>query len=75
MSSHSIVVIPLAYCAEHSARCCIALGLDFGWDVSLEIDDRVVSTTHCTDWHRVERLCESIKTAWERRSAASWTSA
>jgi len=31
-------------------------GRDEGWDVVIEHDHHVVSSTHCSDWHRVERL-------------------
>jgi hypothetical protein len=26
-----------------------------GWEIRVEHDSRVVRTTHCSDWHRVER--------------------
>jgi len=29
-----------------------------GWNVSMEFDDRLVFIGHCSDWHRVEHLCE-----------------
>jgi hypothetical protein len=28
---------------------------DAGWEIREERDSRIVRTTHCTDWHRVER--------------------
>ena len=28
-----------------------------GWDVVVERQHHVVKSTHCSDWHRVERLC------------------
>src|SRR5204862_6641768 len=36
-------------------RCRIMISDDFGWNVYIEANDRVVSITHCSDWHRVER--------------------
>ncbi len=36
-------------------------GRDDGWDVVIEHDHRVVSATHCSDWHRVERLCAALE--------------
>jgi hypothetical protein len=38
----------------------IVPGRDEGWDVVLEYQQHVVSSTHCTDWHRVERVCATL---------------
>ena len=38
----------------------IVLGPEEGWDVVLECDQHVLSSTHCTDWHRVERVCAAL---------------
>jgi hypothetical protein len=35
-------------------------GRDEGWDVIIEREHRVVSSTHCSDWHRVERICAAL---------------
>ena len=35
-------------------------GHDEGWDVVIEREHRVVSSTHCSDWHRVERICAEL---------------
>lgn len=35
-------------------------GRDEGWDVIVEREHHVVSSTHCSDWHRVERICEAL---------------
>jgi len=53
----------------HDARCRIELSDGSGWNVLLEVDEHVVSVVHCTDWHRVERVCTSIKQYWTRRCA------
>ena len=29
-------------------------------DISVEVDRRIVFARHCTEWHRVERLCTHI---------------
>lgn len=35
-------------------------GHDEGWDVVIEDDHHIVSSTHCSDWHRVERICAAL---------------
>jgi len=35
-------------------------GRDEGWDVVIEREHHVVSSTHCSDWHRVERICAAL---------------
>lgn len=35
-------------------------GRDEGWDVVIECEHHVVSSTHCSDWHRVERICAEL---------------
>ncbi len=45
---------------RHYPRCRIAISNEGGWDVSAEVNERVVLVVHCTDWHRVERLCTRI---------------
>jgi hypothetical protein len=35
-------------------------GRDDGWDVVVERAPGVVSSTYCSDWHRVERLCAAL---------------
>ena len=35
-------------------------GRDEGWDVVIEREHRIVSSTHCSDWHRVERICAEL---------------
>src|SRR5262249_29915866 len=52
-------------------RCRVVLSPDSGWDVSLEIEDRVVCIAHCTDWHRVERLRALLERPRTGRQAAS----
>ena len=41
-------------------------GRDEGWDVVIEHEHHVVSSTHCSDWHRVERICAALD-AQQRR--------
>ena len=36
-------------------------GLDEGWDVVVEDEHHNVSSTHCSDWHRVERICAALE--------------
>jgi hypothetical protein len=33
---------------------------DDGWEVVIEEKPGVVTTTYCSDWHRVERVCASL---------------
>jgi len=58
-------VIPLPCGPDHSAQCRVALADDAGWNIYVEMDDRVVSLTHCSDWHHVERLCDRIEREWD----------
>ena len=37
------------------SSCRVVLAPTRGWDVIIEHDHRIVSITHCTEWHRVER--------------------
>jgi len=34
---------------------------DSGWDIRVEMDESVVFARHCTEWHRVERICSQLK--------------
>ena len=36
-------------------------GRDHGWEVMVERAPGVVSSTYCSDWHRVERICEALE--------------
>ena len=38
----------------------IVLGHDEGWDVVCDQPPQAVSSTHCADWHRVERVCAML---------------
>jgi hypothetical protein len=58
------LTIPLEPDGDHPARCRIELSDTAGWDVRLEIDDRIVARTHCEDWHHVERLCSTLTNIW-----------
>jgi hypothetical protein len=39
----------------HTRRLVVNRTGDLGWDVSEELDARVVTRAHYADWHRVER--------------------
>ncbi len=41
---------------EHVRRMVVRHAARLGWDVSEEIDSRVLRAVHCEDWHRVERM-------------------
>ena len=58
------LIVPLVCDRGHSACCRVAMSTTTGWEVSVEIDGRVVSVSHCGDWHRVERLCEVLRRLW-----------
>ena len=36
-------------------------GRDDGWEVLVERAPGIVSSTYCSDWHRVERLCAALE--------------
>ena len=62
--------IPLACGDGHTARCQIVLTSEGGWNVSMEFDNRVVFIEHCSDWHRVERLCARLASQiWSDQTA------
>ena len=62
--SQSSLIIQLPRDQERAALCRVTMSEMTGWDVSLEVDDHVLSVTHCFDWHRVERICGEIKEHW-----------
>jgi hypothetical protein len=55
--------------ADNRATACyhVVPGHDDGWDVVVEREHQVVSSTYCSDWHRVERICAVL----ERQESAS----
>ena len=36
-------------------------GSSDGWDVVVERENRIVASTHCSDWYRVERICAELE--------------
>jgi hypothetical protein len=58
------LTIPLEPDGDHPARCRIVLSDPAGWDVRLEVDDRVIARMHCADWHHVERICSTFTMIW-----------
>lgn len=58
------LMIPLEPEGDHRARCSIVLSDTAGWDVRLEVDDRIVARMHCADWHHVERVCSTLTANW-----------
>lgn len=64
---------PFACGRGHTARGSVAPAGSGGWDIRVEIDDRVVFTRHCTEWHRVERLCAELQWQDGTGSAESFT--
>ena len=48
---------------DASMRCRVVPAPNGGWDVIVENGRSVVSSTHCADWYRVERVCTLIG-AW-----------
>ena len=50
---------------DANMRCRVAPASIGGWDVIVENGRSVVSTTHCADWHHVERVC-TLMGAWQR---------
>ena len=60
------LAFPLTCGEGHVACCSVALTDSGGWDIRVEIDTRVVLSRHCTEWHRVERLCADLRgQCWE----------
>jgi hypothetical protein len=69
--SERCLTVPLRLANGHTARCRIAVSDTAGWDVRLEIDERVVALTHCVDWHHVERLCSTLSCSWASHTEPS----
>ena len=46
---------PEAFCYH------VVPGCHDGWDVIVERQQHLVSSTHCSDWHRVERICAALE--------------
>ena len=42
---------------------------DEGWEVMVERAPGVMSSTYCSDWHRVERICGALEQLRETRAA------
>src|SRR5262249_36371588 len=49
------IELPLA-CHGHVATVWASLAQHAGWEVCATLDDRILETVHCADWHRVERF-------------------
>jgi hypothetical protein len=45
---------------SENSRYRVVPGRDDGWDVVVERAPGVVSSTYCSDWHRVERVCAAL---------------
>ena len=45
---------------SENSRYRVMPGRDDGWEVVVERAPGVVSSTYCSDWHRVERLCAAL---------------
>jgi hypothetical protein len=48
-------------------------GSSDGWDVIVERQHHVVRSTHCSDWHRVERICAALERQQRDEHAAAVT--
>ena len=46
---------------SESSRYRVMPGRDDGWEVVEERAPGVVSSTYCSDWHRVERVCAALE--------------
>jgi hypothetical protein len=46
---------------NENSRYRVMPGRDDGWEVLVERAPGVVSSTYCSDWHRVERLCAALE--------------
>ena len=48
----------------------VILAQTTGWDIEIEIGGRVAAIAHCTEWHRVERLCSELERPMADRHTA-----
>ena len=55
--------LPLLCLKGHTGRLLVVLSAYEGWDVSTEVGGSVVSSKHCSGWHRVERFCATAAAA------------
>ena len=46
-------------------------GRDDGWEVVVERTPGVVSSTYCSDWHRVERVCAALERQMRETTAGT----
>ncbi len=44
---------------------------DGGWEVKVERAPGVMSSTYCSDWHRVERICGALEQQLRETPAAN----
>jgi hypothetical protein len=57
---------------SESSRYQVMPGHHDGWEVVVERAPGVVSSTYCSDWHRVERVCAALDQQMrETRAGAS----
>jgi hypothetical protein len=52
-------------------RCRVVPARDGGWEVKVERAPGVMSSTYCSDWHRVERICGALEQQLRETPAAS----
>ena len=58
---------------SENSRYRVMPGRDDGWEVVVERAPDVVSSTYCSDWHRVERVCAALEQQMrETPSGAAW---
>ena len=55
---------------QREQRCRVVPARDEGWEVIVERAPGVVSSTYCSDWHRVERLCGALERQLRETPAA-----
>jgi hypothetical protein len=56
---------------SENSRYCVMPGRDDGWEVVVEGAPGVASSTYCSDWHRVERLCAALERQMREASRAA----
>jgi hypothetical protein len=68
MAVHAIE-LPAIHHDRQTGRIEIHVCSDGGWNVTAIVDDKVVATRHCHDWHRVERTRRLLESELEIHSA------
>ena len=55
----------------HALKIEVSAAADHGWRVRAAVDGRVIAEEQCSEWHRVERVCERLQRQFRHMAAAA----